>query len=86
METEQKGSKATCVRIDITNESGWLIGGDTSQTFEITEDDMEKLLELAAGDDVWMRNVQAEVQDYDRHQSRTYRRERYCRIFGRYPD
>lgn len=55
--------------MNITDESGWLFQGDTTHTQELSESDLEKLLELAELDDKWAENVRNEVSYYDAHPS-----------------
>ena len=53
--------------MNLHDESGWLFGGDTKNTHNITETELYDLFDLAAQDDTWAGNVQKEVEAYDKH-------------------
>ena len=50
--------------MNIHDESGWLFGGDTKSTHNITETELNDLFDLAAQDDTWAGNVQKERLRY----------------------
>lgn len=51
--------------MNINDPSGWLFAGDTAHVHEITETEVEKLLELALLEDQWTANVRNEAEYYD---------------------
>lgn len=53
--------------MNIKDKSGWLFGGDTKKTHDISVRELDLLFELAVDDDRWTDRVKAEIEYYDEH-------------------